>query len=67
MITHAFAEVLTFTRCNNWNSDICPHLKDPHMQLSIINEPRFWLLDDQTVEELNGMCDQCEMFNRRDF
>ena len=57
MYKQAFTEILTFTRCSNWNTDTCPRLKIPQMQLSIINEPHFWLLNDRTVEDLNGMCD----------
>ena len=56
MTNQVFTEILFFTRCANWNVENCPHLNDPHMQLSIINEPHFWLLNDQTVEALDGMC-----------
>ena len=51
MSTPAFTEILTFTRCANWNTDACPYLKDPHMQMSIINSTKHWLLKDQTVED----------------
>ena len=64
MPNQAFTEILTFTRCANWNTENCPHLKDPNMQLSIINTPKYWLLNGQTVGELNGMCDRCEEFLR---
>jgi hypothetical protein len=60
MPDQAFTELIVFTRCQNWNTDTCPQLKNPQMQLSIINEPHWYLLNDQTVEGLNGMCDQCE-------
>jgi len=65
MTNHAFTESLDFTRCANWNTDTCPHLKNPQMQLSIINEPHFWLLNDQTVEELDGLCDVCGAFIKK--
>ena len=29
MSNQAFTEILTFTRCANWNTDTCPHLKKP--------------------------------------
>jgi hypothetical protein len=62
MPNQAFTETLTFTRCANWNTDTCPHLTTSHMQLSIMNQPTNWLLlDDQTVAELNGLCDGCEI------
>jgi len=59
MPNQIFTEILTFTRCTNWNTESCPRLKIPQMQLSIINEPHFWLLNDRTVEDLNGMCGGC--------
>ena len=65
MTNQAFTETLTFTRCANWNTDTCPHLNDPHMQLSIINAPHFWLLNDQTVEELDRLCDGCSALQQK--
>ena len=65
MPKQAFTEILTFTRCKNWNTETCPRLKIPQMQLSIINEPHFWLLNDRTVEDLNGMCDGCGQFMKK--
>lgn len=62
MPDQAFTEILTFTRCARWNTDSCPHLNDPNMQLSIINSPKHWLLNDQTVEALNKLCDGCKEF-----
>jgi hypothetical protein len=44
MTNQAFTETLIFTRCANWNTDLCPHLTTSHMQLSIINDPHFWVL-----------------------
>jgi len=65
MSEEAFSETLSFTRCSSWNTKICPHLKDPHMQLSIINKPQFYLLNDQTVLKLNRMCVECKMFMKK--
>jgi hypothetical protein len=65
MTNQAFSETLQFTRCNNWNTDSCPHTKTSLMQLSIINQPHFWLLDDKTVESLNGICDDCAAFMKK--
>ena len=62
MPNEAFTEILTFTRCANWNTENCPHLRDPHMQISIINSPKHWLLNYQTVEGLKGLCDGCKEF-----
>ena len=56
----AFTEILTFTICANWNVENCPHLNDLQMQLSIINSPKHWLLNDQTVEKLNKLFDGCK-------
>ena len=61
MSNKAFTEILAFTRCACWNTDNCPHLTTPHMQLSIMNQLTNWLmLDDKTVAELNRLCDGCE-------
>lgn len=65
MTTQAFSEILLFTRCTNWNSDKCPHLMMPSMQLTIINSRSYWLLDDKTVEELNRLCGECRSFIRK--
>jgi len=65
MTKQAFTEILTFTRCTNWSTESCPRLKIPQMQLAIINEPHFWLLNDRTVEDLNGMCDGCDEFIKK--
>jgi hypothetical protein len=59
MPTHAFSETLTFTRCQNWDTDECPHLQNPNMQLTLINHPNWILLNDQTLESLNRLCDGC--------
>jgi len=58
----AFTEILTFTRCACWNTESCPSLEEPNMQLSVINTPKHWLLNDRTVEELNKLCDGCKEF-----
>lgn len=62
MPNQAFTEILTFTRCACWNTENCPHLAASHMQMSVINAPKHWLLNDQTVEELNKLCDDCKEF-----
>jgi hypothetical protein len=59
MPNEAFTETLQFTRCTNWNTHNCPHMKNPNMQLTIINHPHWFLLNDQTVEELNRLCHSC--------
>ena len=65
MTSQAFTETLTFARCQNWDTDACPHLRSSNMQLSIINAPHYWLLNDKTVDELNGLCDGCEQFKKK--
>ena len=65
MPNQVFTETLIFTRCQNWNTEACPHLKNPQMQLTIINESHFWLLNDKTVGELNGICDGCKEFLKK--
>lgn len=65
MANQAFTEILIFTRCGNWNSGTCPHLKNPNMQMSIINAPQYWLLNDHTLGELNGLCNSCMEFQKK--
>jgi len=59
MTANAFTEKLQWTQCNNWNKESCPHMKNPNMQLAIVNHPHWFLLNDQTVEELNSLCGSC--------
>ena len=65
MTKQAFTEVPAFTQCSNWNTDTCPHLKKPKMQLSIINQSNWFVMNDRAVEELNGLCDGCEQFIKK--
>jgi hypothetical protein len=37
MTSLTITETLTLKRCQNWNTETCPHLSIPHMQLTIIN------------------------------
>jgi len=62
---NASNDTLLFTKCSNLNTDTCPHMTSSHMQLSIINQPNFWLLDDKTVEDLNSLCDDLEQFMKK--
>ena len=64
MPNQVFTETLTFTRCANWSTDTCPHLKKPKMQLSIINKSNWFVMNDKAVEVLNGICDGCEEFQK---
>jgi hypothetical protein len=34
-------------------------MNNPQMQLTVINHPHWFLLNDQTVEELNSLCNSC--------
>jgi len=66
MPKQVFSEILTFTRCTNWNTEACPHLTTSHMQLSIMNQPTSWImLDAKTVAELNGLCDGCSEIKKK--
>ena len=65
MTNQLFTEILLFNRCANWNTDTCPHLRNPQMQLSIINAPHCYLLNDKTVEVLNGLCEGCSVLQQK--
>ena len=64
MTTKAIIEELTFTRCENWNTLKCPNKNTSAMGLSIINRTSLFLLNDDTVKELDLMCIACCSFYR---
>ena len=66
MTNQVFTETLIFTRCVRYTTDTCPHKKNTAMKLAEINAPKCFLLNDQTVEELNQLCSQCDHFQRDD-
>jgi hypothetical protein len=55
-------KTLSFSGNQNWNTDACPHLNKVPMQLSVINAPLYFLLNDKTVTELNELCLHCTGF-----
>ena len=58
-------ETLFFNKYQHWNTEQCPNLHSTEMQLSIINAPYWIMLNDQTVDELAGMCKGCTEFVRK--
>ena len=56
---------LLFTRCNNWNTRLCPHQGKAVMGLSVINRSNLYVLSDETVEELNAFCNDCGGFSKK--
>jgi hypothetical protein len=56
---------LLFTRCNNWNTRLCPHQDKAVMGLSVINRSNLYVLSDETVAELNSLCNDCREFNKK--
>jgi len=59
MTTKAIIQELAFTACSKWNTPECPNNHTPDMGLAIINWPNLFLLNDDTVKELDGMCEEC--------
>ncbi len=62
MTNQALNESLSFTRCSNWNTEVCPHMKDPHMQLTVINHPNGVMLYDQPVDIMAEKYSACLEF-----
>jgi len=60
-ITHE----LLFTRCENWNTKACPHLRNAIMGLSLINQDHLFLLSDETVFRLKKICSRCPVFKKK--
>jgi len=46
---------LTFTRCSKWGTKSCPNLRNLKME-------QWFRFDGQTVENLNGMRNECTEF-----
>ena len=66
MSESVFTETLLFTRCSKYLTDTCPNRKNTAMGLAIINAPpKCFLLNDQTVEELNMLCTGCRAFKQK--
>jgi len=56
---------LLFTRCKNWATRFCPYHKKAVMGLSVINRSNLYVLSDETVAELNILCNDCRAFNKK--
>ena len=56
---------LLFTRCENWNTRLCPYQKKAVMGLSVINQSNLYVLSDETVGELNDLCNDCRGFSKK--
>jgi hypothetical protein len=56
MIKQAFTEKLIVTHCSQYLTDTCPYRKNTAMKLAEINAQKCYLLNDKTVETLNGFC-----------
>ena len=66
MTNQVFTETLLFTRCARYTTNTCSHRKNTAMKLAEINAPpKCFLLNDQTVEELNRLCSRCNHFQRK--
>ena len=56
---------LLFRRCENWDTEKCPFRSKVAMGLSAINRSNPFLLSDETVAELNRICESCAVFSRK--
>jgi hypothetical protein len=59
MTTKAIIEELAFTTCTKWNTPECPNDHTAAMGLATINWPHLFLLNDDTVRELEERCAGC--------
>ena len=58
-------EAFIFTKCRNWDTEVCPQFKDAYMQLYIINRSTLFLLNDLAIEELWDLCSECSEFKQK--
>jgi hypothetical protein len=65
MTDQVFTETLIFTRCFRYLTDTCTNTKNTGMKPAEINAPKCFLINDQTVEELNNLCTNCSEFQTR--
>ena len=65
MMDRSITHELLFTRCENWNTSTCPHLKNAIMGLSLINKEHLFLLSDKTVSQLKALCRHCPTFKKK--
>ena len=56
---------LLFRRCINWNTPNCPNENHPALGLSIINNPNYFLLNDDSVKTLARICGNYGQFRKR--
>ena len=55
MPNQASISKMTFIRCSKWSTKSCPNLRN-------LKIGQWFQFDDQTVEDLNRICDSCEEF-----
>ena len=65
MIDQYITHKLFFARCENWNTETCPHQTNAIMGLSVINRDHLFLLSDETVSQLKKMCRTCPVFKKK--
>ncbi len=58
MPNQASTSKLTFTRCSKWSTKSCPNLRNLKME-------QWFQFDDQTVKDMNRLCDSCEEFQSK--
>jgi hypothetical protein len=60
MANQVFTEMPIFTTCPRYTTNTCPHRKNTTIKFAETNAPKCFLLNDQTVEELNELCSNCQ-------
>lgn len=65
MLEQHVIETFKFTSCKHWDTDVCPHLHNAYMQLSIINKATLFLLNELATKELWDLCAGCLEFKQK--
>ena len=58
MPNQASTSKLTFTQCSKLGTKSCPNLRNLKME-------QWFQFDDQTVKDMNKLCDSCEAFQNK--
>ena len=60
-----FVSHCIFPWCKNRNKPECLYLNNKYMQMSVVNESTLFLLDGQTIDEINSLCADCLEFETK--
>ena len=67
MRVETVADNYIFSECSRWGAFQCPHRDSVILLLTTINDDRTVLLKDRLIQDLNGLCANCQKFRPSEF